>query len=156
MGGTQSPDLVTAQFSKSLSWGNDSNPKRLFRLGFFFAASRGVIYGQRYLRITTVGGADELRRRPVELSLLSNISELFDTALENCRDQTEPMPGAPQPPMPQRPCGRRAYKTPAWSDQLGSFHAALGWARSPLLAAFLEAVPVVGTFIPGSTNDSQP
>ena len=71
-------------------------------------------------------------RFTVELSVLSTISELFDTALENCRDQTQQMPGAPQPPMPQRPCGRRAYKTPAWSDQLGSFHAALGWARSPL------------------------
>jgi hypothetical protein len=61
---------------------------------------------------------------------LSSISELFDTALENCRNQTQQMPGAPQPPCPRaRPVD---YKTPAWSDQLGSFHAALGWARSPL------------------------
>jgi len=46
----------------------------------------------------------------VELSLLSTISELFDTALENCRDQTQQMPGAPQPPVPQRPCGRRVAR----------------------------------------------
>ena len=40
-------------------------------------------------------------------------SELFYTDSENDPAQIEKMPGAFKPPAPQRPCGIRAYKTPA-------------------------------------------
>ena len=53
-------------------------------------------------------------------------SELFYTALEKCRAQSQKMLGAFKPPRhPKRPCGMRAYETPAWSHQLGSFSSGL-------------------------------
>ena len=60
----------------------------------------------------------------------STQSELFDTALENCRAQTQQMPGAPHPPKPPpRPSGMRAYEAPAWSHHLGSFSSDLNIDR---------------------------
>ena len=40
-------------------------------------------------------------------------SELFDTDSESDPAQRQQMPGAFKPPAPKRPCGIRAYKTPA-------------------------------------------
>ena len=48
-------------------------------------------------------------------------SELFYTDSENDPAQIEKMPGAFKPPAPQRPCGKRAYKTPA-RPSWGLFH----------------------------------
>jgi hypothetical protein len=55
-------------------------------------------------------------------------SELFYTDSENEPAQIEKMPGAFKPPAPQRPCGIRAYKTPA-RPSWGLFHLRL--ASSP-------------------------
>jgi hypothetical protein len=64
----------------------------------------------------------------------STQSELLDTALENCRAQTQQMPGAPIPQSPLRPSGMRAYETPAWSHHLGSFFSR-SQRRSPASAS---------------------
>jgi hypothetical protein len=48
-------------------------------------------------------------------------SELFDTALENCRAQTQQMPGASQPPSPPRPCGMPCVRDPSVVPPAGVF-----------------------------------
>jgi hypothetical protein len=52
---------------------------------------------------------------------------LFDTALESSWAQLNS--ASPSPQAPPRPCGMRAYETPAWSHQLGSFSSGLNADR---------------------------
>jgi hypothetical protein len=81
-----------------------------------------------------VGGLVIAGKPERELSHFSTAaqSELFYTDSENDPAQIEKMPGAFKPPAPQRPCGIRAYKTPA-RPSWGLFHLRL--ASSPVSAS---------------------